>query len=312
MPTKYFYGLRLVLLGFLCTVCIAACGDIISAPGASLNPVIISSKPFTENILLAEIYAQALENAGIPVQRKFSLGSTDVLHPAIQKGEISLYPDYTGTLYSAVLHLPRENPFVARIIYDKIAKVYPAQFKLVLLDAAPMNNTFSLAVSREIAERYNLRTMSDLAPKANLFRFVTSSDWTGERSETDGLRAFQAAYGGYLFKSIEVVPGGERYKAFLGGAADVILAYTTDGEIAGHNLILLEDDKNFFAPYQVVPIIREDTLATYPNIKSILNTVSLRLTSAKATTMNWKIDGPEKLDYVRVARNFLKAEGLTK
>lgn len=308
--------LALFFLTSLVAILLAACGDTPTATltpkPANAAPIVISSKPFTENILVAEIYAQILEDAGLTVERKFKLGQVDILNVAIQSNTISLYPDYTGTLYLSVLRLPREQPYNPRAIYDKVATAYDTQYKLAVLEPAPMNNTFSLAVSKETADKYKLRTMSDLAPKANLFRFITTSGWVGSRSETDGLKAFQNIYGGYSFKELIQVADNERYKKLQAGEGEVVLAYSTDGEIAGLNLVLLDDDKGFFMPYQMVPVVRQDVLANYPNVKTLLNTVSARLTSGKITAMNWKIDGPEKADYTLVAKNFLKTENLIK
>jgi osmoprotectant transport system substrate-binding protein len=308
----------LVLVVLLSLTLLSGCGnDNVSSPTpnqttkASGPPVIIGSKLFTENVVVAEIYAQKLESAGIPVVRKLRSGATDVNQPAILKGDLSLYPEYTGTALEVILKLPRESNAIGAA-YKRIVQEYPARYHLVMLEPAPMNNTYALAVTAETAAKYNLKTLSDLASKASTFDFVSITEWDTTRTGTDGLKNFQAAYNGYNFKQLVEVAEADRYTALQKDTNPdkVVLAYTTDGQIAGDHLVLLTDDKQFFPAYQVAPVVREDILALYPNIQPLLNAVSAKLTTANITAMNWKIDGPEKQDVAAVAKDFLNSEGL--
>jgi osmoprotectant transport system substrate-binding protein len=309
----------LVLVALLSVIfLLSSCGnDTASSPTpsqttkASGPPVIIGSKFFTENVVVAEIYAQKLESAGIPVVRKLRSGPTDVNQPAILKGDLSLYPEYTGTALEVILKLPRESNAIGAA-YKRIVQEYPARYHLVMLEPAPMNNTYALAVTAETAAKYNLKTLSDLAPKASTFDFVSIAEWDTTRTGSDGLKNFQAAYNGYNFKQLVEVAEADRYTTLQKdpNPDKVVLAYTTDGQIAGDHLVLLTDDKQFFPAYQVAPVVREDILTRYPNIQPLLNAVSAKLTTANITAMNWKIDGPEKQDVAAVAKDFLNSEGL--
>lgn len=273
--------------------------------------VIVSSKNFTEAIILGEMYAAALENAGIPVERKLNLGTVQITQAAIVRGDISLYPEYTGTALLSVLKLPKDSND-PKVVYDKVAAEYPKQFKLAVLDPGLFNNTNAIVVSKAAADKYNLRTLSDLSPVAKELRLAAVATFTGTRSETDGLKSLQKTYGGFDFKEVKLFDLGLKYEALKTGQVDAAQAFSTDGEISGYGFVLLEDDKKNFPPYQVVPIIREDILAAYPNIKPVLNAIAPHLSAEKMTALNWGVDGPEKIEPVDVAKNFLKKEGLIK
>jgi len=279
--------------------------------GTSGKKVIVGSKNFTESILVAELYAQALEAASIPVERKLDIGSIELTQQAITKGDISLYPEYTGTAFLSILKLTKDSND-PKVFYDKVAQEYSKQFKLSVLDPAPMNNTNAIVVTKAVADKYKLKTLSDLAPVAKELRFAAIADFVGPRSETDGLKSLQKTYGGFDFKEVKQYDIKIKYKGLQNNEADAAVAFSTDGEIAGYGFVLLEDDKKNFPPYQFAPIVREDVLAANPNLKTILNGVSAKITTAKISALNWKVDGPDKKEPVDVAKEFLKQEGITK
>jgi osmoprotectant transport system substrate-binding protein len=281
-------------------------------PASGNKPkVVVASADFTEARITGEIYAGALEAAGIPVERKMGLGTVAIIHTAITKGEVSMYPTYTGTGYGVVLKLtePLNDP---KALYDKVATEFKKQFQLTLTDAAPMNNSNGIAVTKAIADKYKLKTLSDLAPVAKELRFATNPEFVADRSNVDGLGSLQKTYGGFVFKDQKQVEINLRYKALVDNQADACVAFTTDGEISGYNLVLMEDDKKNFPPYQLVPVVRDDILAAYPNMKDVLNKVSAKITTAEASAMNWKASGPEKKEPVDIAKDFLKAQGFAK
>lgn len=278
---------------------------------AAKGKVVVASKNFPESIIVAEMYALALENAGFQVDRKMNLGTTAIAQAAILKGDISLYPEYTGTGAGAVLKLqsPSNNP---KTLFDQVASEYEKQFKLTWLDAAPYNNSNGVAVSKAVADRYKLKTLSDLAPVAKDLVFASNPEFIGDRSNIDGLGSLQKTYGGYQFKDIKQVDINLRYKTVVDGNADACVAFGTDGEIAGYGLVWLEDDKNNFPPYQTAPVVRDDVLAANPGIKDALNKVSAKLTNDKISALNWQVSGPTKKEAADVAKDFLKSEGLIK
>jgi osmoprotectant transport system substrate-binding protein len=313
---------KIFLVATLCVVCllnVTACGEngntsnsTKSSQSTQTKPVVvIGSLMFTENTIVAEIYAQALENAGVPVQRRLRSGRTPALHQELLSATLSLYPEYTGTALSIVLQQPKttNNP---KTIYEQVKIEYNNRYNLQWLNPAPMNNGYAFALKRENAERLKLKTLSDFAQQAERFTLIAPAQWNNSRSGTDGLANLQRTYGGFRFKQVLLVLEAERYKTFNSADDQAVLTFTTDGEIAGNNLALLEDDKQFFPIYQVAPVIRQDILKAYPQIKDILDAVSARLTTSAITSMNWRVDGPSQQTIEAVARNFLVLEGLIK
>ena len=193
-----------------------------------------------------------------------------------------------------------------------MAKDYQSKFKLTALPQAPENNSNGIVVSKAVANKYNLKTLSDLSKVADQLRFVTFSDFVGPRSDIDGLGSLQKTYGGFKFKDQKLVDIKLKYEALRNNQADVAVAFTTDGEISGYGFVLMQDDKNNFPPYHMFPVVRPDVLAAYPNMKDIINNVSAKITTDQITALNWKVDGPTKTDPVDVAKQFLKDQGLVK
>jgi osmoprotectant transport system substrate-binding protein len=271
------------------------------------SPVKIGSKNFTEELLVGEMYALLLEESGIPVQRRLNLGDTLVNHTALTKGEIDLYPEYTGTGYQAVLGIEDGEKDPATV-YQKAAEQYKEKWDLVWLDAAPMNDTNAIACSSQAAEKFGLKTLSDLSQAAPEIRFVGVAD-TEQRP--DGLAGLRKLYGGFAFKSYNILDPGLKYKAITDGQADCAIAFSTDGQIAADNLALMVDDKGLWPPYQIAPVVRAETLQRYPKIRDALNKLAPLITTDAISDLNWRVDG-NKQEYTAVARRFLLEKGLIK
>jgi osmoprotectant transport system substrate-binding protein len=264
----------------------------------------IGSKDFTEQLILAELYALALEDAGTPVERRFNLGGTPVAHAALTAGEIDVYPEYTGTAYVTVLKMSASTD--PKAVFDAVAREYATKFRLTWLDRAPMDNAQAIAMTRAGAERLGVRTISDLAAKASEVTLVGPPEFTEREDGLLGLRKF---YGGFALKRFIAVDAGLRYAALLGGNADAAVAFGTDGEIAAHELIILEDDKKMFPPYQVAPVVRRDVIEARPRLRETLNRVSATLDNATMRELNFAVSG-KKLEPSAVAREFLIRRGL--
>jgi osmoprotectant transport system substrate-binding protein len=276
--------------------------------GAAAGAVVkVGSKNFTESFILAELYALALENAGLKVERKLNLGATDVAQAALQKGDIDLYPEYTSTGLLTVLKLPAQQDKDA--IFKAVKDGYAKQFNLVWLDPAPFNNPQALATTKTVAEKYHLKTYSDLSKAAPSLVFGAPPEFY-ERE--DGLPGLKKAYGGFEFKTGRQLDPGLRYPALQQGQIDVTVAFGTDGQINGFGLVLLEDDKALYPPYQAAPVVRQAALEANPGIAAALNAVSPLLTTEVMQALNWKVDGPDKLEPAEVAKTFLQAKGLLK
>ncbi|MBO9340445.1 MAG: quaternary ammonium transporter [Roseiflexus sp.] len=277
---------------------------------AEAAPVRIGSKNFTEAILVAEMYALALEDAGIRVERKFNLGATPVAHTALVNGEIDLYPEYTST---GLLEVLKQAPISdARAILEAVRKGYEEQFKLTWLEPSPFNNTNALAMTRQRAEELGIRTYSDLVARSGELKLGGPPEFP-EREDTKGLMAaygFDPKFIGDNFVQLDT--GALRYEALMKGDIDVVVAFGTDGQINGLGLALLEDDKNYYPIYQIAPVIRQDTLTANPIIAETLNKLAPLLTNDVMSGLNWQVDGPEKKEIADVARTFLQQQGFIK
>ncbi len=277
---------------------------------ADAAPVRIGSKNFTEAILVAEMYALALEDAGIRVERKFNLGATPVAHTALVNGEIDLYPEYTST---GLLEVLKQAPIAdAKGILEAVRKGYEEQFKLTWLEPSPFNNTNALAMTRQRAEELGIRTYSDLVARSGELKLGGPPEFP-EREDTKGLMAaygFDPKFIGDNFVQLDT--GALRYEALTKGDIDVVVAFSTDGQINGLGLALLEDDKNYYPIYQIAPVIRQDTLAANPAIAETLNKLAPLLTNDVMSGLNWQVDGPEKKEIADVARAFLQQQGFIK
>ena len=297
------------------------------------DAVAIGSKDFTEQFILGEMYALLLEEAGISTETKLNLGGTAVAHQALLEGEIDLYPEYTGTGLTVVLEIPIESLMAAsgtpmagmaatpmagmdatpmaggsidQQVYDIVKAEYQAQFNLVWLDQVPFNNTQALAVKRAFSEERGVTTISQLAEIAGDLTIVAPSDFV---ERPDGLLGLQTFYGMEFGEVLPVAPG-IRYQALDEDQADVVLAFGTDGQVSGLDLVLLEDDLGLWPPYHVAPVVRQEALDANPGLADALNSVAPLLTDEVMSALNYRVDGPDKEDPADVARSFLEEQGL--
>lgn len=249
------------------------------------NVVRVGSKNFTESFVIAEIYAQALERAHLRVRRLFNLGSTQIAMAAMRRGNLDCYPEYTGTALIDVLHdQPIADPHAA---YEDVRNAFVRRFDLVWLPPSPMNDSQGLATTRAVSGRLGLRTVSDVARAAPHLRLATIQEFL---ARPDGLPGLQRAYGGFHFADVRTYDIALKYRALLDGHADVATAFTTDGEIATSNLVVLRDDRRFWSAYNVAPVVRRDALAARPAIARALNAVSPAITDDVIRAMNARIE----------------------
>ena len=257
------------------------------------------SKNFTEELILGEMYAQLLEHAGLRVRRRLDLGSTQVAMGALARGDIDLYPEYTGTALLVVLKHPPMSD--RRAVFELVKAEYAQRYDLVWLNPAPMNDTQALATTRATSEKMGLRTLSDCARLAPKLRLGAPHEFL---ERPDGLPGLKKAYGGFAFASVVPVDIGLKYKALVDGDVDVVVAFGTDGQIDADHLVVLDDDRHFFPPYAVAPVVRRSALAAHPDIAGTLNEVAPLLTDATMRQLNGRVDG-QKLEPADVARTFL-------
>jgi osmoprotectant transport system substrate-binding protein len=223
----------------------------------------------------------------------------------MRNGEVDLYPEYTSTGLLAILQM---EPMSDRVeIYNTVKAEYENQFQITWLDAAPFNNTQALAVTQETSERLGLTRVSQLVELAPQLRIGGAPEFY-ERD--DGLPGLFSTYGEMAFAEEVQVDSGLRYQALLDGDIDVVVAYGTDGQIGGYDLVVLEDDQGLWPPYQVAPVVRQATLEAAPDIPEILNPLAPLLTDQVMADLNWMVDGPDGMEPEAVARQFLTEQGL--
>ena len=264
----------------------------------------VGSKNFTEQFVLGEIYAQALEAAGIKTEKKLNLGGTLIAHKAMEEKQIDFYPEYTGTMLLAVLKAdPMSDP---KAVYEKVKEAY-AKMGFVLLNQSNLNNGYSMVVRPETAQKYKLETLTDLARVAKELKIGAGPEF---RDRKDGLPGLKAKYDMVFGEDLQMAIG-LRYQALKNDQIQVINGYSTDGMISAMKLKRLRDDKNLWPPYFVVPVIRREVLEANPKIGEVLNRVSALLDEASMAKMNFQVDG-EKEEPKDVAYDFLKTKGLVK
>ncbi len=262
------------------------------------NTIRVGSKDFTEGLIVSEIYALALEDAGYKVERSMNVAGS-LVHTAITEDDFDLYPEYTGTALLSILQLEMDSD--PDSVYRTVKEEYEKQFDLTWLDSTQVNDRNGLAIRTETAQQYNIYTMSDLQANADKIHFCSQGEF--EQRE-DGLPGLSKVYGEFNFASINLYDSGLKYQILESGEADVCPAYSTDASLVNTDAFtFLEDDKHFWPPYYMAPVVRNDTLKENPEIADILNKVSAKLDTKTMITLNAKVD-IDKEEYDDVAKEF--------
>ncbi len=270
----------------------------------SSNKIVIASKNFTEQIILGNMLEQLIEaKTDIDVETKLNLGGTQVAYSALKSGSVDLYVEYTGTAYVNLLDIKDGNTNPDEV-YSKANELLKENEKVQFLKPLGFNNTYALAVRKDTAEKYNLKSISDLSGISQEFLMGPTIEFANRE---DGLLGLNKAYN-LTFREVKPVDGGLRYTALMNNESDVIDAFTTDGLLDKFGLKVLEDDKNFFPPYYAAPLIRMDTLKEHPELEEVLNLLSNKITDEKMRKLNYEVDVNSR-DPKVVANEFLVSEG---
>ena len=267
--------------------------------------IVIGSKNFTEQVILGELLAQQIENkTSLSVDRRLNLGGTLICHQAITAGQLDIYVEYTGTALAAILKEPPTGN--AGEVYEKVRTAYRDQFQVEWTEPLGFNNTFAIVVRAADAANLNLKTISDAA--------AFTRNWTAgfgyefvERE--DGYSGLSKTYNLQFPSPPRVMDLGLTYKALADGQVDFIAGNSTDGLIESLKLVSLEDDKQYFPPYDAVPLIREDTLQKHPELRQVLRDIGGKISEQQMRRLNFLVDG-EHRDVKEVVRTFLTEQGL--
>ena len=276
-----------------------------AAPSGA-EPVVVASKPFGESYLLAEMFAQLLEGRGIAVERRPGLGGTEIAFGALRTGAIDVYPEYTGTGLLAVLHDTLSPARLAdpRGVYIHVARAFAAQYAMRWLPPLGFQNTYAIAVRPETAREYGLRTISDLARESGHLTAGFTADFI---ARPDGLAGLRRAYG-LQPREVRPLSPALKYRALDERAVDVIDGYSTDGLLERYHLVVLEDDRHFFPPYEAAALLGRRA-AMRGDVVDALTLLSGRLDEATMRSLNRRIEVDGE-DVVSVAASALRAAGL--
>jgi osmoprotectant transport system substrate-binding protein len=271
---------------------------------ASAQTVKVGSKNFTEQFIVAELYAAALEAAGFKVERKINLGATLVAHEAVRTGAIDLYPEYTGTGMSAVMKAPGTETDPQKV-YDMVKAYYEKEFKLTWLRPSGVNNGYAMVVRPETAQSMNLKTLSDLAKVAGKLKLGAGPEFGDRR---DGIKGLKEVYGIEFGEYRQFAAMRLRYEALMQKQIDIANGFATDWQIAAEKFAALKDDKGLFPPYYLAPVVRLE-IAANPKIVEALDKVDALIDNPTMQELNRQVE-VDKKEPRQVAASFLKAKGV--
>lgn len=276
--------------------------------GCSSQPrkkIVVGSKFFTEQVILAELLAQHIEaRTGIPVERKSNLGGTLLCHKALLAGELDLYVEYTGTALTAVLNEARAGD--SKAVFEQVKKEYAQRFQVEVMQPLGFENSFAMVVRGEDAQRFHLKNMSDLAPLAAHMRAGFGYEFL---ERPDGYRGWADRYGLHFAEQPNVMDLGLIYRALVDKKVDVVAGNSTDGLIDALHLVALADDRHYFPPYDAVPIVRRDVLARFPQLRGALEELAGKISAAEMRHLNAEVDADQH-DPAAVVRAFRASKGL--
>ncbi len=299
------------LVGFLavCSVALAPhAGAQQAKESTPARAVVVASKPFGESYLLCELFAQLLESRGIAVERRPGLGATVVAFGALRSGAIDVYPEYTGTGLLAILHdsLPDSLARSPKAVFAHVVRATAERYGARWLPSLGFENTYAIAVRRETAARYGLHTLSDLARAAPALSGGLTADFIGR---PDGLAGLRRAYG-LTPRAVKPLAPGLKYQALAAGAVDFIDGYSTDGLLAKYDLVVLDDDRHFFPPYEAAALVGARLAHDRPDAIAALTLLSGRLDERAMRRANRRLEVDGE-DVRVVAHDLLGAIGLS-
>lgn len=294
--------ITLFLLTILISIGITGCSSIL---GKDSNTVVIGGKNFTEQDILVYLMKDVIEaKTKVKVETKAYLGGTNVVAQALERGDLDIYVEYTGTGLMNILGEPTA-PNDPQIAYNKVKEMYAIQKQIVWLKPLGFNNGYTLSMRADQAKELGIETISDLAKQSGNLKLGATHEFL---ERIDGYQKVKAVYG-MNFSSPAGMDPGLTYAACRDGNVDVIDAYSTDGRIPAFNLKILTDNEKVFPSYHASPLIRADTLKNHPEIADALNLLAGKLTDEEMTTLNARveIDGESAQN---VASQWLKKKGI--
>jgi len=261
--------------------------------------ITIGSKFFTEQVILAELLAQHIEaETGIPVERKTNLGGTLLVHKALEAGQLDLYVEYTGTALTAVLNESPQGD--SNAVYLRVKQLYSERFHFEVTEPLGFENTFAMVIRGDDAQKFHLQKISDIAPLTSKWRAGVGYEFL---ERPDGFRGWSERYNFHFAETPKVMDLGLIYRALVDHQVDMVAGNSTDGLIDSLGLVALEDDRHYFPPYDAVPIVRQSTLAKFPQLRSALADLAGKLSASDMRQLNYAVDAQHQ-DAAAVVRAF--------
>jgi osmoprotectant transport system permease protein len=266
--------------------------------------IIIGSKNFTEQVILGELLAQHIENhTKLKVDRRFNLGGTFIAHEAVKAGKIAGYVEYTGTSFTTIL---KEKPISdAESVYQKVKAYYDQKLKLAVMKPLGFENTFAMIIRGEDAEKWQIKSLSEIGKYSSQMKAGFGYEFL-ERA--DGYPGLSKTYN-LKFANINQMELGLMYQALKEKQVDFIAANSTDGLIPVLNLVILEDDKKYFPPYQAIPIFNQEILQKYPELTNTINQLAGKVSTTAIQKMNYQVDNQSQ-PVEKVVSEWLKSQQL--
>jgi osmoprotectant transport system substrate-binding protein len=299
---KKFNKILLILMVLAFAFTLTACGG--NKDTSSEGTVTVGGKEFTEQDIMVHLVSELIEaKTELTVNRKPFLGGTNIVFTALKSGDLDISVDYTGTGLVSILGEKVVND--ADEAYRIVKEKYNEKYNITWLEPLGFNNTYAIVMKEEVANELGIEKISDLKEYASDFSFAATQEFM-ERE--DGYSGMKEVYG-FEFKDAKGMDPGLLYTAIDEGQVDVSVAFATDGRIPAFNLKILEDDKNYFPPYDAAILIRNDTLEKYPELEDVLNSLAGLLTDEEMAKLNAQVDIEGK-DSKQVAKDWLKEKGL--
>jgi len=288
----------------LCVVLLFAVALVSCSPSRS-DRIVVGSKNFTESFILGELIAQQIEShTHLKVERRFYLAGTYICQQAMLAGRIDIYPEYTGTALTAILKQTTGGDKAD--VYQRVKRAYERRFGLMLGPTLGFNDTFAMEIRGEEARRLHIKTLSEAAQFAPQWRAGFGYEFM---ERPDGYEGLVAAYGLHFAEPPRIMDLGLLTRALKDHQIDLAGGNATDGLIPALDLIVLEDDRHYFPPYEAVPVIREQALQQHPELAGVLADLSGKISDEEMQRMNFAVDAQHR-DPQDVVRQFLKENKL--
>ena len=289
----------------IATVAVTICALLTSCAPPRPNEPVIGTKNFTEQVVLGELLAQEIEaKSHLKVERRFYLAGSYICQQALVSGRIDAYVEYTGTALTAILKQPLDRD--QERVLETVRRLYAQRYNVTVAPPLGFENTFAMIIRGDDARRYSLRTLSQAAQYTPQWRLGVGYEF---EQRPDGLPGLSKVYGLKFDGPPRTMDLGLLYRAINAHQVDMIAGNSTDGPIQAFGLTVLEDDKHYFPPYQAAPLVRDDALRRWPQIKTALDALAGKVTADDMRAMNEAVDG-EHRDPAVVVREFREKKGL--